>query len=611
MLLDSVAMPPAEPAAPAPRLGVRQLLVLGLWFGLLGGLGEIAMLLVAKVGLHRYLHRSLDVIWQAPLSLALICVGAALLLALAGRWWMPPGVAIGILGFLALLDATPALGQLHPVTRLLLVAGMAVQAARMMARHLESMLRIARRSVVPLLILVAALGAGLRGYFLLAERRATAALPAPDPGAPNVLLLLLDTVRAMDLSLYGYSRGTSPVLEELGRQGTVFDRAYATSSFTLPTHASIFTGRLPFETNVGWHTPLDRTEPTLAEVLAARGYLTAGFSANNYFVTRESGLARGFAHFEDFRASPLSALLGSAVATAMTSPEIRSRFLQSYQLPDRKRASQVNKDLLAWLERVPAGRPFFAFVNYYDAHEPYLPPAPFDTAFTGGRTPWTDRNPLLKLPRPTTPVAAGAERDAYNQAIAYLDHEIGVLLADLERTGRLRNTIIIVTSDHGDEFGEHGLLSHGFSLNPSLLWVPLLVVFPGKVPAGSRIRAPVSLVDLPATIMALASAGRPTVLPGESLFHGTNTMVGPESTSIVAELSYTPGHPGWYPVSRAPLRSLTLGDWHLVVDASGRETLMDISADPAGRRIDRSAPGYVATVAPLRARLDSTSSRRR
>ncbi|HTL04981.1 MAG TPA: sulfatase, partial [Gemmatimonadales bacterium] len=489
---------------------------MALWAGLLGGLGEFASVMLRKYLFHRYIFEGADVAWMAPLSLGFLGVLAALPLlalprsAVGGR---RPGIPYTVLAFLAILNATPNIPGVHPLARLLLVTGVAWQLGVWAGRHREVVGRFARRTVVPLLLLVIALGSGFAWSARRAERRALAGLPSAAAAAPNVLLLILDTVRAMDLSLYGYARATSPELDRLAGRGVVFERAYAPAPWTLATHASIFTGHLPFETSVSLTTPLDARLPTLAEAFRTRGYSTAGFIANLTYVSRESGLARGFAHYEDYPRTAGAVLLGSALARTLVSSEVRRR-LEAPQVPERKTADELGRDVLAWLARRPAGHPFFVFVNYWDAHAPYVPSPPFDTAFTGSRVGWKDRNAFLLFSTPVTASEAAAERTVYDQAIASQDHAIGQLLARLQEQGLLDNTLLVVTSDHGEEFGEHGLLDHGTSLNPAVLWVPLVMVFPPHLPAGRRLAEPVSLVDLAATMLHLADPNGPQPLPG-------------------------------------------------------------------------------------------------
>src|SRR5262249_43485980 len=140
------------------------------------------------------------------------------------------------------------------------------------------------------------------------EHRRTAALPPPAPAARNVLLLVWDTVRAQNLSLHGYSRRTTPNLQRLAARGVQFRHAFATAPWTLPSHASLFTGRWPHELSANWKTPLDEQVPTLAGRLSSRGYDTAGFVANLDFCSRETGLGRGFVHYEDYPLSIWEAL---------------------------------------------------------------------------------------------------------------------------------------------------------------------------------------------------------------------------------------------------------------------------------------------------------------
>ena len=221
------------------------------------------------------------------------------------------------------------------------------------------------------------------------SNRAKSARPLPPPGSPNVLLIVLDTVAAGHLNLYGYHRPTSTTLVELAERGIRFDSAQAASSWTLPSHATIFTGRWMHELSVGWLNPLDETHPTLAEFLGNRGYATAGFVANTMYCASDTGLSRGFTHYEDFifpkftapqdgrsgqsrlgrfRKNP-AVRGGSAIARRVAA--LCARVWRSFVF-DRKDAATVNREFLDWLSRrTEPARPFFAFLNYSDAHTPY------------------------------------------------------------------------------------------------------------------------------------------------------------------------------------------------------------------------------------------------
>ena len=209
---------------------------------------------------------------------------------------------------------------------------------------------------------------------------------------------MLDTVAAEHLSLHGYKRPTSPTIDELAARGIRFDRAQATSSWTLPSHASMFTGRWPHELSAGWLTPLDGTYPTLAEFLGSRGYATAGFVANYSYCASDSGLARGFAAYQDYIFPRLTAFKTAAlVDRSVDGLQAVERFLEDrldidifegagerlWRLfnADRKEAAVVNREFLDWLSRRrQPERPFFAFLNYFDAHSPYELPATGSTA---------------------------------------------------------------------------------------------------------------------------------------------------------------------------------------------------------------------------------------
>ena len=192
---------------------------------------------------------------------------------------------------------------------------------------------------------------------------------------PNVLLLVMDTVRADRLSLHGYKRDTTPNLVRLARKGVRFDQARSTAPWTLPSHASMFTGRWPHQTGVSEDRPLDATHPTLAEFLSDRGYLTAGFVGNTYFCNSWFGLGRGFAHYEDFYDEDLVI----SITETLRCSALGRCLLRIASLPlgverRRKDAAAVNHDFLDWLSEQDKERPFFAFLNFFDAHTPYLLP---------------------------------------------------------------------------------------------------------------------------------------------------------------------------------------------------------------------------------------------
>ncbi|HEU4565395.1 MAG TPA: sulfatase, partial [Gemmatimonadaceae bacterium] len=390
---------------------------------------------------------------------------------------------------------------------------------------------------------------------------------------------ILDTVRAASLSLYGYAQPTTPKLARWAARGVVFEQAMAPAPWTLPSHGTLFTGRWPHELSAGWLTPLDGRWPTLAERFAARGYRTAGFVANHFYTTHESGLERGFLRYEDFRHSLPQLVLSSAIGQTVVAMHDAASAVGSRRdipaaawhalrppperLADRKAAPVVREEFEEWLEEQPTDRPFFAFLNYFDAHKPYEAPAEFRRRITG----------------------PGESRRAYDASIAYLDDEVSRLLGDLARSGELRNTLVVITSDHGELFGAHGLTGHGNSLYLPLLRVPLVMMMPSRVPAGVRVDTAVTLRDLAATIVDLAGLGGSPPVPGKSLarfWGGTASDAAP--SPLLSEVEKGINTPPEHPVSRGDMRSLITMPWHYIRNGDGREELYDIVSDPAERR---------------------------
>ena len=560
----------------------RPLLLLGLWLALVTGLLEAAWIGAGWVLLDQEIGLSPAVLWMAPTVHAAVFALLASGLALVARRrpdrpWLRIGafafVGIGALSLLLLYR------RLHWLAVPIFALGLAVRLSSVIAARPDRWLGLARRTVAPMAALVLLLAAGLSARARWTERRALAALPAAQPGMPNVLLLILDTVRARSLSLYGYGRPTTPNLERLAARGVVFDWAIAPSPWTLPSHASMFTGRWPHEMSTSWRVPLDATDPTLAERLSARGYRTGGFVANLYYCGWEFGLDRGFAHYEDYTRLGSELALGTSLGRRLSMVGTLRRVVGWYDNVGRKSAAEINADFLDWAAEDPA-RPFFAFLNYYDAHEPYLPPAPYDTAF--GPTRPRDLHLLDRLEmrngirwaRARMPAAEqAAERNAYDGAIAYLDAQIGALADSLAARGLLERTVIVVTADHGESLGEHGIWGHGESLHLPEMHVPLLVVAPGRAPAGVRVRRPVSLRDLGATLHALLGleAG---AFPGASFAAAWSDSAASRPWADTVYAEFDERHE----------RSLIAGRWHYMLDSRGREQLFDLAADPAGTR---------------------------
>jgi arylsulfatase A-like enzyme len=395
---------------------------------------------------------------------------------------------------------------------------------------------------------------------------------------PNVLLIVLDTVRAKSLGLYGGPQRT-PWLEGLARSGVRFDRAIATAPWTTPSHASMFTARFPHELSADWDAPLDDAQPTLAEVLSGHGYMTAGFVGNVTNCGYASGLARGFVHYAAATMSAGELIESSSLGRYLVSSPMLRQLIGYYDLLGRKSAREVNGEFLEWLAGSKDDRPFFVFLNYFDAHAPYLPP-PSGDAVPDHHPP--RRNPFL-LPDSSWPEAEiQAELDAYQRTIAGLDQQLAALFAALRERHLLDQTIVILTADHGEEFGAHSLFEHGNSLYFSAIHVPLIISFPARVQAGMVVHAPVSLRQIPATVLDLVGLGGSARFAGDSL---GGYLDGGErgGESPLAEVSHAANLPDWYPVSRGGLRSLVMGDYQYIVEDDGTERLFLIDQVPLAR----------------------------
>ncbi len=516
----------------APTQPLNTWIVQSLWLGLASGWLETGVILAhrALVGTVtttsvRFNHYHVALGLLAHLAIFAFGMGLVALLSnrWTRRWWRDPMVTL--LGwFLAFLSPMLALEELHWASSAILAAALAGSLGPWWLRHRGMILRV---TLLPLAVGSAMVGGASFALVRYSESRALAILPPARPGTPNVVLLVLDTVRADHLSLHGYPRPTTPRLDALARHSVCFLFARSPAPWTLPSHATMFTGRWPHELSVDYDRPLDGSYPTLAEVLSRHGYLTGGFVGNTFYANSWFGLDRGFARYEDAvenetisaqEAFRTSALIREWMPLAVSA----GLWPSDGRYTPRKSAEQVNRDALAWLDRrAVGGRPFFLFLNYIDAHGPYTLPDDFPRQFSKS-TNRELREASRKASNPRLPVAERHEAigrigvNAYDDGIRYIDLQIGRFLEELDRRGLRRNTWVIVTADHGEHFGEHGLFTHGNSLYRPLVNVPLLIVPPEDSPA-RRVLAPVSLRDLPATVLDLVGLASASPFPGRSL----------------------------------------------------------------------------------------------
>jgi arylsulfatase A-like enzyme len=597
-----------------PTIHWKGLLSLSLTAGALAGLAEAASLVARAVlaGNPREAP-AVELLWMAPIAAAFAGLLAATVIGVVFR--AQRGVSLRTVGFVyGTAVSVSLLGALFPRLQhtaiLLLALGVASIGAPLLAKRRRSWL-LDPRLAASVLALALAGGTLMTGLETVREQRALPAAGVATSGAGyNVLFLILDTVRAKSLSLYGYERDTTPELSRWLADGVAFDRAIAPTPWTLPSHASMFTGVEPDQLSTDFDRALDDEYPTLAEHLRDSGYATAAFVANLIFASRLSGLDRGFARYSDHPVD-LAALMTSSRWTRRPLARIRTLLGQHEGLV-RKSAEDVNAEFLDWLDGRP-DRPFFAFVNYFDAHTPYETHEPFDTLFS-------DRSPRYWLMRAwqrttQTPEEEQEYLDAYESAIAYLDHHVGLLLQELDQRGILDNTLLVVVSDHGESLGEHGILVHANSLYMPQLHVPLGIRLPGHVPAGLRIAEPVSLADLPVTVLDIT--GLDAAMPGRSLARFWDSPMRrdterPRAPGVFSELTYNRFAHSSDPIQKGLMRSIVLGDWHYILNGDGSEELYDLSVDP-GELTDRAQDADSAALSALvssrralTAHLDST-----
>jgi len=420
----------------------------------------------------------------------------------------------------------------------------------------------------------------------------------PRDARPNVLWIVWDTVRADHLGLYGYERPTTPFLSEWAREGRVFEDCLSVANATVPAHASMFTGLWPSEHGAhNSNRDFRDGETTLAEIFQGAGYDTYLYSANPY-VSRVANLVQGFetvelpwqAHLQD-EARPLAE--DRARRSGRTFREYSAYAFKSIGTLTRRR-------LVSWLDERDGGRPYFAFLNYMEAHQPLVPlrehreefmsTADVEESYRHPGIPnmnWLHTFRLIDYPKR----ALRGITDLYDASILELDALLRDLIEELEDDGRLENTIVVLTSDHGEHLGEHHMMDHQYSVYQPLIDVPLVLHYPPAVPAG-RDERPVMNVDLFPTLLELADLSPPRRSRAVSLLAPRDERARvsecPDAHEGPIE-TVRATHPDFDPTPwLRTLRALRLGADKLIWASDGRHELYDLAADP-NELEDRSA----------------------
>jgi len=587
-------------------VSIETLVLVATWFGIFAGLTEGGGLLLFQrinwTQWGRLMHVSKEVLWISPLvdlSFFLIVSLSVWLISRLSQRIPSIQVLVFLLTFLTIYDWLALTNRLYHRACLIMALGVAVAFTRWIAKREASSVTFWKKSTPWLAAVFLLTLWAIQGGKWAHEKIAVARLPAAPQSAPNVLVIVLDTLRADHLSSYGYSRPTSPEIDRIASQGVLFENAIAPCSWSLPSHASLLTGRAPSEHGMqnvqampwpGWGEKSLSGYPALGEVLRHRGYRTGAFSANRIYFTRNVGLGRGFIHFEDYFDSVgdsfVRTLYGREFArlylnrseNSKVTRALRYLGLESWLDKDsegsgdfggaygvRKRASAVNQELMQWIDR-DRQHPFFAFLNYLDVHYSYGGPP-------GYPKPDWDR---------------GTTVDEYDAGLKYVDDYIGRLLRELERR-EARNTIVVITSDHGESLGAHGLSYHGAALYRELIQVPLIISYPQQIPKGLRVAVPVSITGIPGTVMDLLADREPGVFPGPSLsalWKSQNQQTNwPYPISELAQTDIiVPADrvvEGKIPIAtNGWMKSLVAPRWHLITHEKFGHQLYDWTNDP-------------------------------
>lgn len=407
---------------------------------------------------------------------------------------------------------------------------------------------------------------------------------------PNIILIVVDSLRADHLGCYGYARDTSPNIDRLAREGTLFTTAIAPTSWTLPSITSILTSLEISTHGVGTHkTRLGDSVQTLAQALKQDGYATAGFISGTY-LHPIYGFDRGFDVYENLIANPFEAADKEQRVTSAVLSGIKESL-------DDITSPAITERVTKWLDG-NRKKPFFLFIHYWDVHYDYIPPPPYDTMFDPDYAGTIDArnfffneaiNPDMSQEDLTHIIAL------YDGEIRFTDEHIGKLLDTLEQKGLDKNTLIVVTADHGDEFFEHGRKGHQQTLYDEVLNVPLIFTWDGRIPANKKVTSIVGIIDIMPTILDLAGIGTAPEMMGQSLRSGLLGDGSGSTRQILGELYIF-----WD--EKGHLYSLRTDTGKIIYDFGySKEFLYDLQQDPA----EQDNIANATSITPLQAEMES------
>jgi arylsulfatase A-like enzyme len=635
--------------------------------GVAAGALELAVVMIQVHALHRVglatLRISRHVAWMVPaveavvtFALTLGLVGPALAWsAFRDRRPRPSGArswawkwAGTVLGTLLLLGPLLAVRRLHGPAALALAFGAGTRIGRFLVRPTPTWRRASCWAGAIAL-------SGLITFSIWQWDRVARAVERAwsrsASRAPNLLWIVMDTVRADHMSLYGYERRTTPELERWAGEGITFEMARSAAPFTLPSHVTMFTGLWPFEHGARIDRPYFGPAPTLAEHLAANGYATAGLVANTGMCNATYGVGRGFDYYVEklcnHEVSLQVAMFNSSLGRSVMRLAHRIGLPIPKGLPEgnRRLAPELIGHARQWLGRVrwrnetggpDSHRPFFLFMNLMDVHSPYIPPAAAARRFWTDPVPprqeavpeagWRalharDASPPDRRPERQRELDAVTRRliDLYDDCLLGLDAELGRFLRDLRASGLLEETWVVITSDHGEEFGEHGIFGHGATLYNQVTHIPLILIPPTSARGssedryvglrGRRIRAPVSQRDLPATLTGLLLSRTGNPFPGRSLTRhwGPGSPGSPDPILAQMEEQHFAGEE--VQMDQSLKMDSVIAAGHLLIESiRNAPELYDLLADPENQRNLAGRPEYGRLQERLKQELDTLRS---
>jgi arylsulfatase A-like enzyme len=605
------------------------------------GLVESVPIMIAPYG-HVVIRLSRDYVWMTPLGdVVYFFIVAGILLALGRRWPQATTrpVVVGTFAGIAALCLGLLPDKLYAWAMVALALGVGVQASRMVRRPARWP-RVPAAAALLGVLLVGWMTGQMEWHRWVQRRYWMDRLPPSAARAPNILLLIMDTVRGASLDFLDPTGAASdfppvhtPALDSLADHSALFTEAIAAAPWTLPSHASMFTGAWPTVLWPGhhlgdeWRRALGLGHPVVAEAFDRHGYLTGGFVGNLAFTVAATGLARGFLDYEDYPLSVGQTILSTSLGRRLAGSTWLRRITGYHELLNRKDAEDVTDEFLRW-ERHHGGEghPWFAFVNYFDAHEPYFPPDSVKRAMPKGSH-WDNFTHFAGLLHGNGAYIINkwemdaAERRAhaagYDKGILDEDRQIGRIVDELNARGVLDNTVIVIAGDHGEQLGEHGLYNHANSLYMQTVHVPLIVYDPRPGhQVTMRVDEVVSLRDIGATLLDLAGVnptregigGRSLTrfwAPRDSANPGAE---GPDDT-IFTSVSRGADHQAWYPVNWGPsMFSLMDSSYHYIRNGDGTEELYQPLRDSAEVHNLAGQPSSAPVLAKFRAMLSSLVS---